>query len=265
MTLEEMKQKKQEFGYSYAQLSELSGVPETTIQKIFSGTTSHPRFATLQALEKVLAADRLREGAIDYSSGGHYLEKGYYPNQGSYTIEDRDRLPDDWRTELIDGVIYDMASPVIFHQHIAGEAYFQARKFIESKGGGYVPFMAPLDVQLDRDNRTMVQPDMIIVSDPDWTRKNIFGAPDFVLEVISPSTGKKDYMLKLSKYEHAGVREYWIVDPYQHLITTYFFEDETSCPVFYHFEDHIPVRIYNGELKINFASMIPLLPESERK
>ena len=80
------------------------------------------------------------------------------------------------------------------------------------------------------------------------------GAPDFVAEILSPSTRKKDLFLKLHKYQRAGVREYWIVDIEKERIITYFFEKD-EIPVIYGFKDRIPVRIYNGELEIDFAEI----------
>ena len=72
--------------------------------------------------------------------------------------------------------------------------------------------IAPLDVQLDRDDRTMVQPDVLVVCDRSkWCGGCVYGAPDFVMEILSPSTWEKDMYVKLGKYESAGVREYWIV------------------------------------------------------
>ena len=106
-------------------------------------------------------------------------------------------------------------------------------------------------VQLDCDNRTMVQPDVIIVCDTDIIiDRCVFGAPDFVLEVLSPSTRRKDCVKKLDKYMEAGVREYWMVDMKQNKVIIYQFESETY-PVIYGFEQPIPVGIYDGKLKID--------------
>lgn len=174
-------------------------------------------------------------------------------NPGPYTLDDYYALPDDQRVELIDGYFYDMAAPSTFHQLIGGEVYRQAANYIMEEGGECTPFISPVDVQLDRDEKTMVQPDVAIVCDPEQIiRRNIIGAPDFVLEVISPGTKRKDYTLKLSKYEKAGVREYWLVDPYQKIILTYFFEQEHLCPVIYPIDADIPVNIYEGRLVIKF-------------
>lgn len=257
MTISEMKQRKQEMGYSYALISERSGVPISTIQKIFHGETVSPRYETLQALEKALKESvdaqptLVRETPLRYRADSDGPKDEKYPRQGSYTIEDYYALPDDQRVELIDGVFYDMASPVSLHQLIAGEVYRQIANYILDNGGSCTVFIAPLDVQLDCDNRTMVQPDVMILCDDEKnTNKNIYGAPDFILEVISPSTKRKDCFLKLQKYMDAGVREYWILDPYKEKLMIYFFEED-AFPLICGLDKPIPVRIYHGELAID--------------
>ncbi len=264
MTVDEMILRKQELGYSFARLSELSGVPQPTIQKIFNKTTSSPRYDTLRALEKVLAPAGsfvIKEPSAAYASSKGSSE---YPRQGTYTIEDYYALPEDVRAELIDGVIYNMAAPTSFHQIIAGEALVQFHIYIRNKQGKCIPLMSPIDVQLDRDERTMVQPDLIVVCNPEIiTPKVIFGAPDFVLEVLSPSTRRKDLITKLSKYAEAGVREYWIIDPYGRKVIVYFFDDDDMVPAIYPIDAEIPVNIYHGDLIINLNAILPWLPEKK--
>lgn len=81
--------------------------------------------------------------------------------KGEYTLEDYYNMPEDRRVELIDGGIYDMAAPTPLHQLIAGAVYAGIRAFIRENGGDCIPFIAPADVQLDCDSRTMVQPDVV--------------------------------------------------------------------------------------------------------
>ena len=132
MTLEEMKKIKQERGYSLAQLSNYSGVPLGTLQKIFSGETETPRYATRKALENVLSDEKYEyereEQMVEEST---VYEAARPKKQGEYTLEDYYTLPDDRRVELIDGVIYDMSAPTFVHQHISGVIYNTIRKFID--------------------------------------------------------------------------------------------------------------------------------------
>lgn len=278
MTIEEMKQIKEERGYSLAQLSEYSGVPLGTLQKIFSGQTAKPRKSTLDAIEKVLLgeesiyqgkaytyqlesseaqADCVREAAAYHTK---FVEK----KQGEYTLEDYYALPEERRVELIDGVIYDMSSPLFVHQIIAGEVYAQIREYIEKNKGECVPVIAPVDVQLDCDNKTMVQPDVMIICDAKKIRRfGIFGAPDFILEVLSDSTRKKDLTLKLSKYIESGVREYWIIDPKKKLLLTYDFTEE-GMPCIYPLKGKAGLAIYEEKLKINLEKIVEIIEKYDR-
>ncbi len=261
MTIEKMKERRRELGYSYQQLSEISGVPLGTIQKIFRGETSHPRYATIQALEQALSEKVNSPSSIIQESYSPYFDS--QKKQGDFTVDDVIALPEDVRVELIDGVLYDMASPTQIHQLISGEIYRQISNFILDHNGNCRPYIAPMDVQLNCDNKTMLQPDVLIVCEKDTSdRKRIYGAPDFCLEVISPGTRKKDYYIKLNKYLEAGVREYWMVDPEQQCIIVHFFEDETS-PAIYPFYGPIPVNIYNGELKIDISTIRHWLTENQ--
>ena len=252
MTIQEMKEKKREKGYTYVQMAELSGVPLGTIQKIFSGETESPRYDTLQALERLFTEIPVVQEGTFYQAD----------RNGSYTLDDYYALPEDQRVELIDGYFYEMLAPTFGHQTIGGEIYRQIANYIMDKGGSCRPFIAPVDVQLDCDERTMVQPDVGIVCDPSKIKRfGIYGAPDFLVEVISPSTKKKDYTKKLAKYMEAGVREYWILDPYQKRLLVYFFEGDVF-PVIYGFDQPVPVGIYNGDLVIDFSNIAKWIEES---
>lgn len=246
-----MNERKKELGYSYERISELSGVPVGTVQKVLGGITKTPRYDTLYALEKVLSPYyqpmMIREGVVTYG------EK----KQGEYTVEDYFALPDERRVELIDGVIYDMASPTLMHQTISMEICAPLRDYIRKKKGKCIAGVAPWDVQLDCDNKTMVQPDVYIVCDRNKIRNGrLFGAPDFVVEVLSPSTAKKDTGIKTAKYAAAGVREYWIVDARRERIIVYILNEEGYYDIsLYTFSDEVPVAIFDNECKIDFQEI----------
>lgn len=175
--------------------------------------------------------------------------------QGEYTLDDYYALPDERRVELIDGVIYDMASGSVPHQLIGLAIWEQIRAYILRKKGRCIALAAPLDVQLDCDNKTMVQPDVLVVCDRDKVIKRcIYGAPDFVVEVLSPSTKKKDMTIKLNKYMNAGVREYWMVDTDRKRVIVYDFTKERYSEI-YGFDAKIPVGIFEGECEIDFMEI----------
>lgn len=262
MTIEEMKRRKLERGYSYAQLSELSGVPLGTVQKIFSGDTEHPRYATLQALEQVL---KDRDGGMALSDSAAFsYGSPRERKQGEYTVADYLAMPEEFRGELIDGVICDMAAPTFDHQKIAGEIYRQIANYIMDNGGECEAGMSPIDVQLDRDDKTIVQPDVLILCDREKLLKGrVFGAPDFVLEVVSLSTKRKDYFKKLMKYENAGVREYWILDPYKKQLVVFFFEADIYAQI-HDMTEPVPVNIYGGKLRIRTDHILEWCGNMER-
>ncbi len=253
MTVEEMREIKKARGYTYEQIAEKSGVPLGTVQKIFSGETQSPRYATLQALEAAFREKKVSY-YLDDDKGSGVEESALYraaKKQGDYTIEDYYALPDERRVELIDGVIYDMSSSSFVHQGVAGEVYLQIANFIRHSKGECIARIAPVDVRLDCDNKTMVQPDVLVICDKSKIKSwGIMGAPDFVLEVLSKSTKRKDSLTKTSKYAVAGVREYWIIDPDKKKLLVYDFEND-AWPALYGLHGKIPVGIYQGRLEID--------------
>lgn len=251
MNLEQMKERKRELGYTYEQIAVLSGVPLGTVQKVFSGATASPRYDTLRALEQVF---QKKEELFVREAGAYDAKK-----QGEYTVEDYRALPDDQRMELIDGVLYDMAAPTGIHQIVGGEIYAVLREHIRKKRGKCLPMYSPIDVQLDCDDKTIVQPDVLVLCDVSRLSGNtISGAPDFIVEVLSKSTKKKDMFIKLNKYMNAGVREYWMVDFDKMKIPVYDFEHD-NYPVLYGTDSVIPVGIFDGECTIDFGEITEYL------
>ncbi|GFI49418.1 MAG: helix-turn-helix domain-containing protein [Dorea sp.] len=247
MTVSEMRKRKKDLGYTNEKISELSGVPLGTVQKIFAGVTDSPRYDTLQALEKVF----VKEWSMLVESVTAYQVK----RQGEYTLDDYYALPDERRVELIDGVIYDLSAPTSIHQLIGSEIQECFRSYIREKGGTCIPFAAPIDVQLDCDDKTILQPDVLVVCDRSKIiRRCIYGAPDLIVEILSPSTRKKDLTVKLRKYIGAGVSEYWIVDPDKKKVVVYDFAHE-ELPAVYGFDSKIPAGIFKGECEVDFAEI----------
>lgn len=162
-----------------------------------------------------------------------------------YTIEDIYALPDGKRAELIDGKIYYMAPPNRKHQDIVLSLARKIADYIESKNGGCKVYLAPFAVFLNEDDINYVEPDISIICDSGkLDDKGCNGAPDWIIEVVSPSSKPRDYMTKLFKYRTAGVREYWIVDPMKELVTVYGFEKDNVEQ--YNFGEEILAGIYEG-------------------
>lgn len=197
----------------------------------------------------------VRDGALDTSQ---------WKQPGEYTIEDYYAWPKDQRVELIDGTIYIMEAPGFVHQRIAAKILSRLDASIEKRKGSCIPLLSPVDVRLDCDDKTMIQPDLIIVCDKDKIKRwGIMGAPDFILEVLSRSTRRKDCTKKLQKYCDAGVREYWIIDPEKKILLTYDFMHD-NLPCIYPLAGTAGLALYDGELQIDLdeiAGMIQDWPE----
>ena len=270
MTIEQMKAKKIELGLTSEMISERSGVPLGTVQKIFSGATKAPRKLTIEAILRALKEEEschaagvkdpivasrpsvVKETAASYNAEGSAVRK-----EPLYTIEDYYALPEERRVELIDGVFYDMGAPAMIHQKILGELYLLFRECADRHHMPCEVFLSPCDVRLDMDDYTMVQPDLLVFChDYDIRAIRYEGAPDLVVEILSPSTRMKDMVLKLHKYQHAGVREYWIVDPKHRTVTVHVFDEENYDPVKYDFRETIPVGISKGECSIDFSKVL---------
>ena len=237
MTIDEMRERKRELGLSNETIARMSGVPFSTVQKILSGQTSSPRQVTIEALEKVLGNKQV---TVD--------------EKGEYTLDDYYAIPDDRRVELIDGEIFDMETPTVRHQTILGELYVLFRECAEAHGEDCRVLLSPCDVQLDNDNKTMVQPDLLVMCrEYDRNGIRIKGAPDLTVEILSDSTRSKDLLLKTYKYKNAGVREYWIIDPKKEEVLVYDFSTDDLQPEKYTFTDEIPVHISGGACSIDFS------------
>ena len=265
MTLEEMKRKKRERGLTNKMVAELSGVPLGTVQKIFSGATQAPRKETIDALEALLGADISPTVRLNRSDGlsaatmsvreALPAERYSVEKYGNYTNEDYYALPDDERWELIEGELFKMESPTKTHQGILLAITLQLDACVEQHAGQCFLYMAPSDVELGELNNTVVQPDLYIHCDPaKESNRPHHGAPDFALEVISPSNRAHDLWRKQDLYRRFGVKEYWIVDPEKKRVVVYDFAAD-ELPFTYTFEDVVPVRISEGNCSVDFRKV----------
>ena len=283
MTIEEMKRRKTALGLTNEMIAQAAGVPLSTIQKIMSGVTKAPRKLTLEAIESVLFAEEQRRsnrteqlpaaetvrhtgfaygdlpdnsaaGMVKEPVTGYSLANTAEKKDGEYTLDDYYALPDERRVELIDGVFYDMSAPAVIHQKILGELHLLFRECTDAHEGECEVYLAPCDVRLDMDNKTMVQPDLLVIcKEYDLGAKRFEGAPDLALEILSPSTRSKDMLLKLYKYQNAGVKEYWIVDPDHETVLVYDFREDNFYPEKYDFDSVIPIHISDGQCSIDFS------------
>ena len=180
-----------------------------------------------------------------------------------YTYADYKNSPEGERIEIINGHVYDMSpAPSRIHQGIIMELAAEIRNYIKSNNSPCKVYPAPFDVLLtdekDIDNcKNIVQPDISVICDKNkLTDKGCVGAPDLIIEVVSPFNPSNDYIRKLNLYTQFKVREYWIINPMEQTIFVYRLDDnmQYAAPKSYTFNDIIKVGIYNN-LEINFKDL----------
>ena len=185
------------------------------------------------------------------------------PKQQTYTIEDIYALPDGERAELIDGQIYYMAPPTRTHQRIVTELTTIINDYIKNNKGKCEVIVSPFAVFLDSlkdDDKNYVEPDISVICDKDkLDDKGCHGSPDWVIEVVSPSSRKLDYGRKQALYLENSVREYWVVDSIRQTVTVYNLLDDWT-PSIYGFSDKVKAGIYE-DLEIDFADVKRLVDE----
>jgi len=167
------------------------------------------------------------------------------PHGHIYTSKDYWNLPKGQRAELIDGKLYAMAPPSFTHQKLLGELHYIILSHIKSKNGNCEVVPAPFAVNLNADDKIWVEPDISVICDKSKiSDRGCKGAPDWIIEIVSPSSTRIDYSVKLFKYRTAGVREYWIVNPMKKAVLTYVFEGDENSDLF-SFDDEIPAYVLN--------------------
>lgn len=177
------------------------------------------------------------------------------PKAITYTLKDIYALPDGERAELIDGHIYSMAPPNRIHQKILMELCFILNNYVKVQQGSCEVYPAPFAVFIGKDDKNYVEPDISVICDKNkLTDKGCHGAPDFIIEIVSPSSRKMDYTTKNALYSDFGVREYWIVDPVKERTTVYRYEED-AAPMIVPFSVPITVGIYQ-DLVITIAELL---------
>jgi Uma2 family endonuclease len=174
-----------------------------------------------------------------------------------YTYKDYLKWPDYPRYELIDGAPYMMAGASDIHQDVLGGLYSQFRSFLNGKTCRVL--MAPYDVRLNENDYddTVVQPDILVVCDREKIHRNYCdGAPDLVIEILSPSSGRHDRIVKLKRYLRAGIGEYWIVDPSEKSVHVHILNGKIYGIFVYERDEKIPVHTLPG-LEIDLNDVFP--------
>jgi len=172
------------------------------------------------------------------------------------SFEDYMNLETDRWTELINGKLVSASNPSYEHQVIVDGIGYAIKRYISDNGGKCKVFSSGLNLRFDEEDDTVVIPDVLVRCEQGTIMDyGLYGAPDFVVEVTSPSTRSKDYHVKLEKYMTYGVKEYWIVDLQKRIVVTYQ-NDMPTIRAIYHFDDEVPVAIYEGELKIKIDDLL---------
>ena len=234
-------------------------------------------------MDNALATNLNGDYGMDNEDKYYYAAGIRFEKDKEYTVEDYDALPEGARVELINGVFYEMypdpeadpteryvvypefdeydellrgmAAPSSRHQRILSVLCHKIWSYIEKNKGNCEVFPAPFDVWLKKESKNKVEPDISVICDPDKiTEKGCEGAPDWIIEIVSPNNPMNDYIRKLNLYLESGVREYWIVDPIKDQITVYNFEEIRFSPTYYTFNDTVKAGIYD-DLFIDFKEI----------
>jgi Uma2 family endonuclease len=177
------------------------------------------------------------------------------PQEKIYTSEDYWNLPESFRAELINGQIYNMAPPSRIHQKITVELCTIINNHIKSKNGTCQVYTSPFAVNLDANDKNWVEPDISVICDSSkLTDRGCSGAPDLIIEILSPSSRKMDYITKNALYSDAGVKEYWIVDPRKEITVVYYFEED-AAPTIYSFNSPVSFKIF-PELIVTISNLL---------
>lgn len=172
-----------------------------------------------------------------------------------YTVTDIEALPEGERAELINGEMFMMAAPALGHQDLLMWLGTAIRNYIVANRGECRVLPAPFAVYIRKDQYNYVEPDISVICDKSkLDNKGCHGAPDWVIEIVSLSSRRMDYVRKLALYSEAGVKLYWIVDPERRNVTVYDLEHE-GAPEFHSFSERVKVDIYE-DFTIDFGEYL---------
>lgn len=264
MNINDIRKLQEKENMSYETISELSGIPLDIVTKIFTGEIKEPKYMSLLAMEQVIVRKKKIPFYYDEEQEQPCLireQVAYNFDARRYRVEDVKQLCAGVRVEIIDGKFHTMSTPKRMHQFLSMNISARIFNHIEKNKGKCHIYTAPLGVRLFSDDETWVEPDILVVC----KRKEILrdygcdGAPDMIVEIVSPNNAFHDYVTKLMKYQQAGVREYWIVDPRTERVSVIYFED-TEKNEEYKYEDVIKSYVLEG-FEIRIADFIDKFDE----
>ena len=189
-------------------------------------------------------------------------DEGKKEEEQKYTAEDYFALPENSHIELINGRFYkkfqdfeDMATPSFQHQEIVGVVYAEILAYIRAHKFPCKVVIAPFTVKLNPEDQSYVEPDISVICDKNKLREwGCEGAPDWVIEVSSPSNASQDYVRKMNLYQNAGVPEYWVINPASKDIGGYLLQDGIYQSTLYSFEEDVKASLYE-DLYINISKL----------
>lgn len=259
MNIQDLKQLREATQMTNAEIAELSSIPIEVVDKIFSGEIEEPKYATLLAIEQVL----VRKEKIPFYYDTFRQEPclirdesvAYKYNARKYTMKDIEQLSEGMMVELINGKLHFITAPSRMHQFLVTNILVRMFNHIKEKQGNCHVYPAPLGVCLLEEDETFVLPDIVLVCKKDvLTDAGCEGAPDLLVEIVSPGNASHDYITKLAKYKQIGVREYWIVDPLQKKVSLVNYEDSEESGE-YSYKDVIRSCVLEG-FEIRIADFI---------
>ena len=259
MNIDDLRKLREKENMSYETIAELSGIPLDIVIKIFSGEIKEPKYMSLLAMEQVIVRKKKIPFYYDVEQEQPCLireQLAYNFDARRYHVEDVKQLCAGVRVEIIDGKFHTMSTPKRMHQFLSMNISSRMFNHIDKNNGKCHIYTAPLGVRLFADDKTWVEPDILVVC----SRKEILrdygcdGAPDLIVEIVSTNNAFHDYVTKLMKYQQAGVREYWIVDHRTERVSVINFED-TEKNAEYKYDDIIPSYVLEG-FEIRIADFI---------
>lgn len=194
---------------------------------------------TTEFIPQDSSAQKVSENPVDYQADTS-------PSPIEATAEDYWNLPEGEYAELIDGKLYHKNAPDTIHQLLVQGIGNTLYNYIKSQKGPCLVLPAPYTVDLTCDEKTLLQPDILVLCDRSkLSSYDCVGAPDLIIEIVSKSNRKLDYCIKQAKYAEADVREYWIVDPKRKCTTIYHYEED-AAPMIIPFDQIITVGIFDN-------------------